>query len=299
MDVLVTGAAGGLGRRLVEHLLAEGHGVTASDLTLRPDMPVQLDITDLTDRIAVSRLLSPGFDAVIHAGNHPNFFSARPAERLLAENMAMNANVFWSALAVGVKRIIFISSIQAMLEADVTRWRAWDRPRAGEDSPAGIPCLPLTGSAPGILGNNSYGMSKVFGEQTLQGLARHDPELRAASLRLAHVMRPSQRERYTRKGGHRQGFRREAGTYVDADDAARACRLAIEHVKPGAQTYLMARSPQITGMSDEQIREAYFDDVPLRGPIGGPGGLVDLIQEKADLGWEPTDDRLEMPPPAG
>ncbi|MEM6551974.1 MAG: NAD(P)-dependent oxidoreductase [Planctomycetota bacterium] len=297
MEVLITGAAGRVGRVLVEHFLEAGHAVTATDCVLRPDLPVPLDITDLTDRLAVNRLMARGFDAVVHGGNYPNFSSVRPAERLLIENMAMNANVFWSALAIGVERIVFISSIQAMLEMDVDGWKRRPRLSQEHERPAGVSELPLHGRMPGVLGNNTYGMSKVFGEQALLGLTRYYPSLRAASLRPAYVVTDHDLEYFGRRVMRRSHLRREGAMYVHVNDVARACRLVVEGSEPGHETYLLARSPRFTGMTDEQVCAEFFGDVPLKGEVGGPGGLVDLSFERERLGWEPTGERLEFTPP--
>ncbi|MEM6394506.1 MAG: NAD(P)-dependent oxidoreductase [Planctomycetota bacterium] len=297
MEVLITGAAGRVGRVLVEHFLEAGHAVTATDCVLRPDLPVPLDVTDLTDRLAVNRLMARGYDAVIHGGNHPNFHAVRPAERLLAENTAMNANVFWSALSIGVERIVFISSIQAMLEMDVDHWKRRPRLNQEHEQPAGISELPLHGRLPGVLGNNTYGMSKVFGEQALTGLARHYPCLRAASLRPAYVLTDHSREYFGKRGVKRSHVRLEGALYVEVKDVARACELAVERSEPGHETYLLGRSPGFKGMTDQEVCAEYFSDLPLRGEVGGPGGLVDLSFERQRLGWEPTGERLEIIPP--
>jgi nucleoside-diphosphate-sugar epimerase len=63
MRVLMTGAAGTIGKRLA-HALGSSHDLRLADLHRKPDNPnsVQLDVTDLAQAIAATR----GIDAVIH-----------------------------------------------------------------------------------------------------------------------------------------------------------------------------------------------------------------------------------------
>jgi UDP-glucose 4-epimerase len=73
-QVLVTGGAGFIGRRVVSALLAEGHEVTVADLRAYPREPgegghapqVRSVVGDLCDADFVSRAVQPGTDVIIH-----------------------------------------------------------------------------------------------------------------------------------------------------------------------------------------------------------------------------------------
>lgn len=294
MDVLVTGAAGQIGRHLVEHFADAGYSVTATDCVLHAGLPVELDITDLTDRLAVYRLMAKGYDAVVHAGNHPNSGAVRPAERLLTENTAMNANVFWSALTAGVERLVFISSIQAMLNHNDMHWWRRRHEGSGDDLRPTFPELPLHGRMPPMLGSNAYGLSKVFGEQTLAGLAKANPQLRTASLRPARVITQRSRAFWMGRDVSRYSLFAEASVYVEMEDVVRACRRLVDHVEPGHETFLLARSPRFQGMSYDEVCREFFPDVPVTRPMDGIGGMVDLRHEQEKLGWVPEGDPVEL-----
>ena len=66
MRVLITGAAGFVGRHLAEHLMGAGHDVVGTGRS--PETPVDFDYvtTDLLDTPAVAALLKRGFDWVVH-----------------------------------------------------------------------------------------------------------------------------------------------------------------------------------------------------------------------------------------
>ncbi len=65
-QVLVTGGAGFIGRRLVRALLATGAEVTVADRRPFPDDTVPSIVGDLRDRSVAAGALRPGTDAIVH-----------------------------------------------------------------------------------------------------------------------------------------------------------------------------------------------------------------------------------------
>jgi nucleoside-diphosphate-sugar epimerase len=170
--ILVTGAAGHLGTAVCNSLVGRGHAVLATDLRFARDFPVRLERGDLRDELFVHRVME-GCDAVIHLGNHPNAFVGLSPQRILAENMAMNANVFHAALDHGIRCIIFASSVQATVK------RSWD----GSEPSYFIPYLPLDSDLPTNPGTNTYAQSKEFAERMLEIAAGAEPKLSATAIR--------------------------------------------------------------------------------------------------------------------
>jgi len=198
MKVLVTGAAGRLGSAVCAHLVQAGHEVKATDYKHREGLPVKLVHADLRDEIAVYSLLE-GCDAVAHLGNHANLMAGPSPQRLLAENTAMNANVFRAAVDVGIRRVVFASSVQAILKVP-NGMRA--------EAPYAIPYLPLDGSVPSNPGSNFYALSKEFGERMLQELCLAQLDLVATSLRFPVLSGENWIERFT--GGGKPAARSSA-----------------------------------------------------------------------------------------
>lgn len=141
MRILVTGAAGDIGRTLREGLAGRYGLLRLSDRqTMAPaGNGEEVVIADLADASAVADLMT-GIDAVVHLGGH-----AGEADwpTILANNIGATFNVFDAAHRAGVRRIVFASSNHVVgyhPRASTLDHRAPHRP------------------------DTRYGLSKAFGE---------------------------------------------------------------------------------------------------------------------------------------
>jgi nucleoside-diphosphate-sugar epimerase len=114
MHVLVTGASGLVGRRLVARLLASGRVVTA--FVRRPGSPdgsagagLRLAVGDVTDADAVTRAVR-GCDAVVHLANASGVVDEAHAH---AVNVGGTEHVMEAARRAGVRRVVFTSTVSA------------------------------------------------------------------------------------------------------------------------------------------------------------------------------------------
>jgi uronate dehydrogenase len=139
--VLLTGAAGGLGRELRPRLRRRTSLLRLSDVaTMDAAQPgEEVQQAALEDRAAVGRLLQ-GMDAVVHLGG---ISTEQPFERIMQANIAGTYNVYEAARAHGVGRIVFASSNH------VTGYYGTD-----EVVDPAMPVRP----------DGYYGISKAFGE---------------------------------------------------------------------------------------------------------------------------------------
>jgi len=280
MKVLVTGAAGKLGSQVCAHLLEHGYEVCATDRRHREGLATKLTLADLCDDIAVYGLMD-GCQAVVHLANHPNLNAAPSPQRLLAENTAMNANVFRAALDLGIRRIVFASSVQAMLRMDNGMH---------SQQPLPIPYLPLDGAAPANPGLNFYGLSKEFAECLLARLCAVEPALAATSLRFPGLVSEAWLGRFTAGGkpAPRSAFNfGELLGYLMFSDAARLVRAALEKQRPGYHQYYPAQTLDVRGVSVAALIREFYPGVPLRRPLEQIESLVDLSAILTALGWAP------------
>lgn len=140
--LLLTGAAGGLGRVLRETLKPMTRILRVSDVQAlgdaRPDEEVRP--CDLSDKSAVDALVQ-GCDAIVHLGG---VSVERPFEEILEANIKGVFHIYEGARRHGVRRVIFASSNHT-----VGFYRQSDRLDARS------PTRP----------DGYYGLSKVYGEQ--------------------------------------------------------------------------------------------------------------------------------------
>jgi nucleoside-diphosphate-sugar epimerase len=278
MKVLVTGAAGLLGAESVARLVRAGHEVRATDQKFRADLGVPCEPANLLDEHVLYPLVR-GMDALVHLGNHPNRFAGPSPQRLLAENVAMNANTFTAALDVGIRRIVFSSSIQVMLRSSLV-----------PIEPHTLPYLPLDGEAPVDPGDNPYALSKQFGEEMLRLATTLYPDLAVSALRYPMLVGPQFLRRFEPFGGKvtsRMLHLGEATAHLFYEDAADLVVHAVERQAPGYHPYLPAQTFDVTNVPVSELVERFYPNVARRRPLAEIERLIDLSALERDLGWIP------------
>jgi nucleoside-diphosphate-sugar epimerase len=288
MKVLVTGAAGRLGSLACKELLRRGHDVLGTDQRSADGLAFPLKLADLRDSLAVYPLLE-GRDAVVHLGNIANLSMGPSPQVVLGDNVSMNGNVFRAAVDSGVRRIVFSSSLQAMIRLEEGR---------PFDAPPRIPYFPLDGDAPADPGHNFYGLSKEFGERTLRILSELDPELACTSLRFPMLAGDWFHERLQQPLPLSGVNFSEALTYLEFSDAAALVALVVERQRPGYHQYFPAQALTLEGYSVESTLSRFFPNTPLRHPKTEIEELVDHSALERDFGFRPRPPltvRLERP----
>lgn len=156
MKVLVTGATGFVGKRLVQRLRTEAVWQVLEARRKAPERDAAGvfacgDLGPATDWSAALQ----GVQVVVHCAARVHVMNEREAEPLQAfrqVNVAGTLNLARQAVAAGVRRFVFVSSIKVN----------------GESTEPGHPFKPDDVPAPG----DPYGVSKHEAEAALQALAR-------------------------------------------------------------------------------------------------------------------------------
>lgn len=279
MRVLVTGAAGLLGRTTANALQEAGHEVRGTDRLFAPGLPYRLDVADLCDTVAIYRLLE-GIDAVAHFGNYKS--DRDPDLRnTYHNNVTANANLFHAAGQLGIQRVVFASTIQVISGV----------PAGTEnDARSTLAYLPIDQDSP-LCAKNPYALGKVASEQMLAWCCERFG-LTAIALRYPWVARPDHLERF----GERvldptpmtPSTRRlnEGLSYLHVDDAADlAVRCLTEPTLTGYRHYVMAAPDNIYNLPPAEAIQRFYPNVPLKGNVEQIEGLFDISQITADTGW--------------
>ncbi|MDF2642663.1 MAG: NAD-dependent epimerase/dehydratase [Pseudomonas sp.] len=106
--LLLTGAAGGLGKVLRKTLKPYANTLRLSDIAeMEPaESGEEVQVCDLSDKAAVHQLVE-GVDAILHFGG---VSVERPFEEILGANISGVFHIYEAARRHGVKRVIFASS---------------------------------------------------------------------------------------------------------------------------------------------------------------------------------------------
>ncbi len=289
--ILVTGAAGLLGRFVTQALLRRGARVRGLDRRAGP-APIEWHVGDVTDPALVAAAMR-GTDSVLHIAAVPNIWSG-DGQTIMRVNTLGTYTVLDAAEAAGVGRVVFCSS----------------------DSVAGytvqdgrmLPPLyaPLDLDHP-LRATDPYAVSKVLGEDLCRAYALRG--LAVVALRTVFVAYPDMcgeiRARAADPAGYRGpavGGPSSAGGgplhhHIDPRDLARAFALALDLQMPAGgfeRFYLSAGVTLSPEPTLDRLRRLHGGAVCVRDPglyARQPfAPLYDLSHAADRLGFQPEYD---------
>ncbi|HEY7830557.1 MAG TPA: NAD(P)-dependent oxidoreductase [Solirubrobacteraceae bacterium] len=285
MRVLVTGAAGLIGRVSMRLLEQSGHEVLGTDLH-----PCPAGLADLSwRRLDIRRgeqvretLAASRPEAVVHlAARHFIPWCERFPAATLHTNVVGSQNVIEGVLEAGARKLVFASSAAVYGSS----------PRAlNETSPLGP--------------DDVYGTSKVMGEQLVKLARGRGAGFDAVLLRLFNTIGPGDGNPHLlprllaelRGGGEqvRLGNLDSVRDYVFVEDVARAIVAAVERDLPGLNAVNVGsgqgRSVQevVRALAEQVGRELRIVSVSTRRrAVDRPFLVADTSRAGALLGWEP------------
>ena len=264
--VLVTGGSGRLGRAVIRELTERGDRVANADLVADPKRQcpeMRADVTDLGDTVEALA----GADAVVHLAA-PS--AEAPDHRLFAENARGTYNVLHGASVLGIDRVVLASS-DGVLGGPYDRY-----------PPAALPVDDGHTPRP----QSALALSKETAERIGEAFHRWSG-MTVVSLRFPCIVKESDYERfprYWRDPEHRKG---SLWSYVDARDAARACRLALDAPIAGAEAMLVAADDTVMNRPTPALVRALFPDTPLMAELGEQASLLRNERARRLLGFEP------------
>lgn len=282
MKIAVTGSSGKVGHAAVRALKAAGHRVTCLDIA--PADGQRTVSVDCADFGAVMGALSgvdtvSGVpDAVLHLAGIPSPGPA-PDHRIFENNTAATYNVFSAAQRLGIARVVWASS-------ETILGLPFDEP------PVAAPLDEDTPDRP----NWSYALSKQLGEVMADQFVRWQPDLSIVSLRFSNVYDARDYDQVPAIQAKPESRKWNLWGYVDADDCAEACRLALETALTGHHRFVIAAADNIAGADSRTLMATHFPGVPVADSISGDASLLSSARARHYLGYEPRwswRDRIE------
>src|SRR5690349_21835844 len=115
MRILITGAAGRIGRRLIQELLPRGHHLLGCDQVAEPGLPIPYTVADIRSLEAMEAACA-GCEAVVHLAAIPGPGPANSRDHwpdIVQRNILGTYHVLEAAARRGVRRVVFASSLCA------------------------------------------------------------------------------------------------------------------------------------------------------------------------------------------
>ena len=267
--VVVTGGSGRLGQHVVRHLVEHGYEVLSLDLAPPPRKLCDSWLCDLRRSGDLYQAFR-GAAAVVHLGAHQAPNLASDCETF-GNNVTATYNVLKAAVDTDVPRAVCASSVAAygFLYAP----KPWTPDYLPLDE--AYPCRP----------QDPYSLSKVFGEQLADSFTQYSG-ITVASLRFSGVnfdlTYGTLPERWADPGLKLGTF----WSYVDARDAAAACRLAIEAPLSGHQVFNIAAPTSRYPEPTHELVRRYVPGARIREGYSGCWGGLDVTRAAEALGFE-------------
>ena len=273
--IVVTGAAGRLGRRVVQLLVDRGRDVLATDRLDADGLPTRFVRCELGDAQAVGSILE-GAEAVIHMGAIPGPQRAEP--RVIFENnVAGDFNVMMSAAELGLRRVVFSSSAFGM---------GW-----AHDGNAFVPrYLPLDEAHP-MMPFEPYGLTKQVGEDIGRMIARNS-DTTVVSLRFTNVALPEVQAEFPWPAPTPENpLTLVMWAYADARDVAEAHVLALDAEIEEYEAFMLAQpSSRFAEPTIDLVKQNFGDRVEIRDGLEGAASVISTAKAQRMLGWTPRHD---------
>jgi nucleoside-diphosphate-sugar epimerase len=270
--VVVTGGSGKLGTWVVREFVEHGYDVLNVDTKRPADEVCRTVITNLTNLGEVYGMLSDA-DAVVHLAAIPVAYS-HPNEVTFRNNVMSTYNVLEAASTLGIQKAVIASS----------------------ESSYGI-CFAIHPMQPQYVPidenhpqspQDAYGLSKIVNEETA-AMFHRKTGIQVVSFRLGNVIVPEQYASFKNFIHDSAQRERILWSYIDARDAATACRLAIETDNLGAVALNVANDETSMDIPSRELMAARYPSVEdFRAPLAEFETLLSNKKAKELLGWQPT-----------
>ena len=273
--IVVTGASGRLGRRVVQLLVDRNREVLATDRSRTDDLPAEFVRSDLMDARAVEGILKDA-EAVVHMGAIPEPLREDP--RVIFENNVTSTfNVMTSAAELGLRRVVFSSSAFGM---------GW-----AHDGNAFVPLyLPLDEEHP-MMPFEPYGLSKQVGEDIGRMIARNS-NTTVVSLRFTNVALPEVQAEFPWPAPTPENpLTLVMWAYADARDVAEAHVLSLDAEIAQYEAFMIAQpSSRFKESTIDLVKNNFGDRVEIRDGLNGTASVISTEKAQRLLGWKPRYD---------
>jgi len=275
MKILITGAAGLIGKEVTKGLVAAGHDVLATDLVKDDLSPAQKFVVgDLVSDEFISQL-DFRCDAIVHLGSIP-----RPGiesdEKVLHNNVMGTYHVFANAVENNVPLVIYASSLSIYGFA----WSTGTSPDY----------VPVDEKHP-LHHFESYALSKEVNERSADMWANRS-KTAFVGLRIPHTHTNLVFTELAQKMRERDKAILEQGAkifwaYLDLRDAVQGILTVIDKGAQGSKTYNFAAPDTYAPKPTREMMAEFHPTTKIASSLSGYDSIIDCSEWHADFGYEP------------
>ena len=210
-----------------------------------------------------------GIDAVVHLGAIPAP-GIRTDVATFHNNMPATFNVFWAAVRLGIRRIVYASSETVL----------------GLPFDAPPPYVPVDEEYP-PRPESVYSLVKTLEEQLATELVRWQPELSITALRFSNVMVPEDYAEFPDFDADARRRKWNLWGYIDARDGAQAIERALENAPVGFDRFIIAAADTVMSRPNAELLAEVFPDVPVTRAVAPNETLLSIDKARRVLGYAP------------
>ena len=276
MKILITGAAGFIGKEVTKGLVAAGHDVVATDLVKDDLSPAQKFVVgDLVSADFISQL-DFRCDAIVHLGSIPRPV-IEPDEKVLHNNVMGTYHVFASAVENNVPLVIYASSLSIY-------GMAWSGPWTSPDY------VPVDEKHP-LHHFESYALSKEVNERSADMWANRS-ETAFVGFRFPHThtnlefTEMAKRMREGDKATLQQGAK-IFWAYLDLRDAVQGILTVLEKGGQGSKTYNFAAPDTYAHRPTREMMAEFHPTSEVVSPLSGYDSIIDCCEWLSTYGYKP------------
>lgn len=267
--IVVTGAAGRVGRAVVAQLTADGQNVLGVDLREGDGVAHQMAIGDPKALQPIVR----GADAIVHVAGIPNT-NAHPAHTVFASNTATTFAVLEAAVSERIRRVVVASSGSIMGISTA--------PTA--ESPLYAPFDETYPPMP----RDPYALSKAVDEATC-AMFHRAYGFSVAVLRFPTVgTGDAIAERVHRVRADPGAWRNSLWSYIELGDLARAFSAAVAAEDVSGEVICVAAADTTSDLPTQELFHRFHPSTEIRAPLPGTSSPWQTDKAKRLLGWEST-----------
>jgi nucleoside-diphosphate-sugar epimerase len=275
MKILITGAAGLIGKEVTKGLVSAGFEVLATDLVKDDHSPAQSFVVgDLVSSDFISQL-DFSCDAIVHLGSIPRPGIASD-ETVLHNNVIGTYHVFASAVENNVPLVIYASSLSIYGIA----WSTGTSPDY----------VPVDEKHP-LRHFESYALSKEMNERSADMWANRS-ETAFVGLRFPHTHTEAVFAEMAQKLREGDEEILEQGAkifwaYLDLRDAVQGILAVIEKGAQGSKTYNFAAPDTYAPKPTREMMAEFHPTSKIASTISGYDSIIDCSEWMSVYGYEP------------